>query len=145
MATKKSAALKKPAKRSTPATEDAAPITVFSYGPAEADAAPKRAGGRKGVYDDLQTKMAQPGFFGRMVERRAQISPDTLKQNLNKFLDSMGGAMAGIPGTLAGFELDEIELSLEVGAEGEIGLLGTGGKLSGKGSITLKLKKPKPT
>jgi hypothetical protein len=79
-------------------------------------------------------------FFG-LIERRATVSPETLQNNLKSFLGSMETAISGVPQLLGGYALDEIELSLEVGAEGEIGLLGTGGKLSGKGSISLKLKR----
>lgn len=67
------------------------------------------------------------------------MASDKPRNNLREFLDSMGQAMADLPAALGGYRLDEIELSLEVGAEGEIGLLGTSGKLSSKGSITLKL------
>jgi hypothetical protein len=38
----------------------------------------------------------------------------------------------------AGLSLNEIELSVEIGAEGEIRLIGSGAKASGKGAIKLK-------
>jgi len=41
----------------------------------------------------------------------------------------------------AGMSLDEIELSVEIGAEGEIRLIGSGAKASGKGAIKLKFKR----
>ena len=37
--------------------------------------------------------------------------------------------------------LEEIELSVEVNAEGQLGILGSGGKAGGKGGITLKFKR----
>jgi hypothetical protein len=37
--------------------------------------------------------------------------------------------------------LDEIELSVEIGAEGEIRLIGSGAKANGKGAIKLKFKR----
>ena len=42
-----------------------------------------------------------------------------------------------------GMSLDEIELSVEIGAEGEIRLIGSGAKASGKGAIKLKFKRNK--
>ena len=40
-----------------------------------------------------------------------------------------------------GMRLDEIELSVEINGEGEVKLLGTGGKAGGKGAIKLKFKR----
>ncbi|MFT3815758.1 MAG: hypothetical protein QM740_20725 [Acidovorax sp.] len=107
-------------------------ITVVTYGPATAPVASKK----KFATADA-TLGGKLGWF----ERRAQVSPETLQTNLKSFLESMETAMKGIPGVMAGYALEEIALTLEVGAKGEIGLLGTGGELSGKGSISLKLKR----
>jgi hypothetical protein len=109
-------------------------ITVVTYGPATAPVASKK----KFAAD--ATLGGKLGWF----ERRAQVSPETLQTNLKSFLESMETAMKGIPGVMAGYALEEIALTLEVGAKGEIGLLGTGGELSGKGSISLKLKRFSP-
>jgi len=38
-------------------------------------------------------------------------------------------------------QLDEIELSVEINGEGEVSILGTGGKAGGKGAIKLKFKR----
>lgn len=40
-----------------------------------------------------------------------------------------------------GMQLDEIELSVEINGEGQISILGTGGKAGGKGAIKLKFKR----
>ena len=37
-----------------------------------------------------------------------------------------------------GLQLNEVELSVEINAEGQVSLIGTGGKVSNKGGITLK-------
>lgn len=124
-------AKKKTAKRS--ATTKPGTITVFSYG---GDA----GGGGSDAFEEDNLLDGRLGLFG-FAQRRAQVSAETLQNNLKSFLASMETAMDGLPKILSGYSLDEIELSLEVGAEGEIGLLGTGGKLSGKGSISLKLKR----
>jgi hypothetical protein len=107
-------------------------ITVVTYGPAITPVA-----GKKKFAASDATLGGKLGWF----ERRAQVSPETLQTNLKSFLESMETAMKGIPGVMAGYALEEIALTLEVGAKGEIGLLGTGGELSGKGSISLKLKR----
>jgi hypothetical protein len=111
-------------------------ITVVTYGPAD-----EAVHSKKKFAAGDQTLGGKLGWF----ERRAQVSPETLQTNLKSFLESMETAMKGIPGAMAGYALEEISLTLEVGAKGEIGLLGTGGELSGKGSISLKLKRsPNP-
>lgn len=42
-----------------------------------------------------------------------------------------------------GLQLEEITLSVQVNAKGELGILGTGGELGGTGGITLKFLRPK--
>jgi len=41
-------------------------------------------------------------------------------------------------------QLDEIELSVEISGEGEIKLMGTGGKAGSKGAIKLTFKRAEP-
>jgi hypothetical protein len=41
----------------------------------------------------------------------------------------------------SGLQLDEIELAVEINAEGQVSLLGNGGKLADKGAIKLKFKR----
>jgi hypothetical protein len=53
----------------------------------------------------------------------------------------MDNVLNGLPHALGEYKVDEIEISLEVGAEGELSLLGTGGKLTGTSGITLTLKR----
>jgi hypothetical protein len=45
---------------------------------------------------------------------------------------------AGLPMPDRRLQLEEIELTVEVNAEGQLGILGNGGKLGGKGGIKLK-------
>ncbi len=42
-----------------------------------------------------------------------------------------------------GLQLDEVELSVEINAEGNVSLLGSGGKLGSKGGMKLKFVRPK--
>ena len=43
-----------------------------------------------------------------------------------------------------GLQLEEITLSVQVNAKGELSILGTGGEIGGSGGITLKFARPKP-
>ncbi|KPQ33831.1 MAG: hypothetical protein HLUCCA11_16895 [Phormidesmis priestleyi Ana] len=42
-----------------------------------------------------------------------------------------------------GLQLEEITLSVQVNAKGELSILGTGGEIGGSGGITLKFARPK--
>ncbi|MGC1310290.1 MAG: hypothetical protein WA885_23930 [Phormidesmis sp.] len=44
--------------------------------------------------------------------------------------------------TRTGLQLNEVELSVEINAEGKVSLIGNGGKLGSKGGITLKFVRP---
>ena len=41
--------------------------------------------------------------------------------------------------------LDEVELSVEINAQGQVSIMGNGGSLSNKGAIKLKFKRATPT
>lgn len=68
------------------------------------------------------------------------VSPETLQANLSRFLQAMQKTFTDAPVQLGHYRLDEIEIAVEVSAEGEVSLLGNGGKVGGKGTLTLKLK-----
>jgi hypothetical protein len=77
-------------------------------------------------------------------ERSVKVSVSELEQRMSRFLQSVGRifqqAEQQTPHS-SGIRLDEIELSVEISGEGEIKLMGTGGKASSKGAITLKFKR----
>jgi hypothetical protein len=79
----------------------------------------------------------QDRAFGRV--RREEVPIDALRTNLDAFLNGMEGALPAIPATMSGYQINEITLSLEVGASGKVSLMGTGAELSGKGGLTLTL------
>jgi hypothetical protein len=41
-----------------------------------------------------------------------------------------------------GLQLDEVELSVEINAEGQLSIVGKGGKLGNSGGMTLKFMRP---
>ena len=112
-------------------SEVPAPIAIFTYDsidPAEDDTAP--------------TLDSSRGLVPRLFSpRKTEVSAEELQRKLQTFLNSMTTALQGVPALLGGYKSEEIELSLEIGAEGELGLLGTGVKASGKSGITIKLKR----
>jgi hypothetical protein len=81
----------------------------------------------------------------KVVEDAAAVSVETLEQNMTSFLSVVGRLFSRAEEQSkvddSGMQLDEIELSVEITAEGEIKLLGTGVKGGGKGGLTLKFKR----
>lgn len=89
---------------------------------------------------------AQAQAFKR---KRIAVSVDRLKGQMqdliavvNELLDPATASVAESAGN--GLQLDAVTLSVEVNAEGELSLLGTGGKLGGSGGITLTFSRAKP-
>jgi hypothetical protein len=81
-------------------------------------------------------------------QTRFKVKAEKLKQGVTEFLKVIGGVFREAThnaGDLGGMELDEIELMVEVNGEGQLGLLGNGGRAGGKGAITLKFKMTKST
>ena len=75
-----------------------------------------------------------------------QVSAKTIQHELTQLMKSMGSALGQAKrdaGELAGMELQEVELSVQISAEGKVSLMGIGGTQAGaSGAITLKFGKP---
>lgn len=69
-----------------------------------------------------------------------QLSVAVLGENLKKFVESVNKLVSDLPTIAEQFRLEEIELSVEVNAEGNIQLIG-GLKTGVSGGLTLKLKR----
>jgi hypothetical protein len=52
-----------------------------------------------------------------------RISSEVLRGNLNNFLSNFGQALTGIPVALAGYHVEEIELSLDISIKGGVSLI----------------------
>lgn len=68
------------------------------------------------------------------------VSAQTLALNFRNLIELLGESLE-LPEKLGSFQVDALDVQLELTAEGQIGLLGNGGKLGGKGSLTLRLKR----
>ena len=68
---------------------------------------------------------------------------EALEHSMTDLLQRIGRVLSHAKqraGELAGMELDEIELSVEINGEGQVSLLGSGAKAGSKGTMTLKFK-----
>ncbi|MBF2084086.1 hypothetical protein [Thermoleptolyngbya sp. C42_A2020_037] len=106
----------------------------------EAPASPNiQTDGQRGGWGN--NPFGEPGFAGRT--QRTPVSTDALEQNMSSFLSRMGRVLSRARQSateVAGMELEEIVLSVEVSGEGQVNLLGTGGRLGTSGGITLTFR-----
>lgn len=64
-----------------------------------------------------------------------ELEVDQLAVNINLFLDQMGTVLSKTPEKMGKFQFVEFELSVEISAEGQVILMGTGGKAGATGGI----------
>jgi hypothetical protein len=76
----------------------------------------------------------------KSLTQRVQISADELKRQIGNLLAVVGDVFDQSRAE-TGLFLDEVELSIEISSEGQISILGSGGKIEGKGGIKLSFKR----
>ena len=81
----------------------------------------------------------------KSLTQRVQISAEDLKRQIGNLLAVVSDVFDQTRAE-TGIVLDGVELSIEISSEGQISILGSGGKLEGKGGIKLSFKRtpPKP-
>jgi hypothetical protein len=79
----------------------------------------------------------------RMVTRRKRVSLDAqaLKTQMESMLAIVNDLFSEADAS-TGLRLDEVELSVEISAEGQLSIIGNGGKLGNTGGIKLKFTRP---
>jgi len=73
-----------------------------------------------------------------------KISADKLEAEMSHFLQVVGRLFSRAEQQAkvnSGMQLEEIELSVEISGEGQVKLIGSGAKASGKGAIKLTFKR----
>ncbi len=76
----------------------------------------------------------------KSLTQRVQISAVDLKQQVGELLRVVGDVFDQTRGE-TGLLLEAVELSIEISSEGQVSLLGTGGKIAGRGGIKLTFKR----
>ena len=72
------------------------------------------------------------------------VDPTRLAMSFQQLMQQLGTALSSglaIPG---GYEVDQIEVPLEITAEGSVGILGSGGSLGGTAGLSVVLRRPAP-
>ena len=92
-------------------------------------------------YADLEENLVV-----RPPRKGIPVAAEKLERGMSEFVEIMGRVLKHTREStkaLDGMTLDEIELSVEVNGEGQLSLLGMGGKAGAKGAMTLKFKATK--
>ncbi|MEA5620970.1 hypothetical protein VB711_24495 [Cronbergia sp. UHCC 0137] len=79
--------------------------------------------------------------------KNTQMTAGKLEAQMSQFVRVVSRLFSNVQKQVepqAQLQLDEITLTVEIGSEGEIKLLGTGVKAAGKGAIELKFKRSLP-
>ncbi|HUC69790.1 MAG TPA: hypothetical protein VMS01_01235 [Stellaceae bacterium] len=79
----------------------------------------------------------------KSLSQRVQINADDLKREIGNLLAVVGDVFDQARSEV-GLSLEEVELSIEVSSEGQISILGSGGKIGGTGGIKLSFKRQRP-
>ena len=98
--------------------------------------------GAKGSIDvggSLSSKVSEK--VTKIASKRVPIDVIALKAQMSGLLKVMGELFDQAE-QQSGMKLNEIELSVEINAEGQVSLIGSGGKVGNKGGITLKFTRP---
>jgi NTP pyrophosphatase (non-canonical NTP hydrolase) len=80
----------------------------------------------------------------KSLTQRVQVNVQDLKREIGNLLGVVGDVFDQARNE-TGMSLEEVELSIEVSSEGQISILGSGGKISGSGGIKLSFKRQRPT
>ncbi len=84
------------------------------------------------------------GNASQWVFEREEVSVDHIKSQLIDFLSSMQEILDGLPDKMARYELESMDVSVEISTKGNVSLVAVGGELGGTGGLTLHLKKKSP-
>ncbi len=78
------------------------------------------------------------------IPKAVKVSTQKLEAEMSRFVQIVSRLFSHAEKQVnpqSGLKLDEIEVSVEINGEGEVKLLGTGGKVGTKGGITLRFKR----
>ena len=80
-------------------------------------------------------------FIARFASHDGTIPSEKLSEGLKEFLSSFGDALKGVPEALSGYHVEEIELSVEISASGDVSLIVGSAHMEGTAGVKLTLKR----
>ncbi|NEZ59220.1 Pepco domain-containing protein [Adonisia turfae] len=94
-----------------------------------------------GGWGDEPTQGPMEVIRQRLNRKRVPLDAQALKTQMQGMLAVVNDLFDQAT-TETGLQLNEVELSVEINAEGQLSLVGNGGKLGNSGGITLKFTRP---
>ena len=78
------------------------------------------------VSSEFEHRPGEKGFFDarRMVDRVGTVSSDVLAKNLQSFCEEIDKAFDGVETALRNYQLDSVEITVQVSATGEVRMVG---------------------
>lgn len=70
-----------------------------------------------------------------------ELKIEVLSENVSIFMGQVESILEKTPKSVGRYQLDEITVSAEISAKGQLVLLGTGGELGATGGLTFKFKR----
>ncbi|MBU2662690.1 hypothetical protein KOI35_04145 [Actinoplanes bogorensis] len=94
--------------------------------------------------DEGQSGRTERGLFRRADELRlgwGEVPAAVLRERVEQFVATMGSVLDGVPAAMGEYRLEQVQISAEISAKGQVSLLGTGGELAGKSGLTFTFVK----
>jgi ABC-type ATPase with predicted acetyltransferase domain len=79
------------------------------------------------VSSEFEHQPGEKAFFDapqRLVDKVGTVSSDVLARNLQSFCEEIGEAFDGVSTVVKNYQLDSVEITVQVGATGEVRLVG---------------------
>jgi hypothetical protein len=114
------------------------PSTLWIITEVEPDRTEVKRGSRSS--DDIGGSFGTPLSETTPSRKRIPINAAALKTEMDSLLQVVSEVFDQAQ-QQTGLQLNEVELTVEINAEGQVSILGNGVKLANKGGITLKFKR----
>ncbi len=80
------------------------------------------------VYSEFERQTGEKSILDtsqRLVDRVGTVSSNTLAKNLESFCEQVGEVFDGVSAVVKNYQLDTVEITVEVSAKGEVRLIGS--------------------
>ena len=96
------------------------------------------------VYDDIENNEGAKGLFSnskQLTRKIGTLNADTLAKNFNDFCKQMENVFDNITESVKNYELQTVELSIDISAKGEVRFIGSlSSELKGGVKLTFSKK-----
>lgn len=121
-------------------------VTIWVFAESEGAIASSGVDGERASADTGGSFAPSPSSVAQQVKgllkkERVPLDAQALKRQMNGLMQVVGDLFRQAE-QQTGMQLDEVSLSVEINAQGQIGIVGNGGKVGNSGGITMKFTRP---